>query len=518
MSNERLSRTDIITISTSLGLGFLSPALSLFFLTLWPRAADTIRRWIQIALVEKSLYLMIFLVGIIPVTMFVFTRPAPPDDLLKHLISGVYHFQYRTMFWGSPRLMAGDLYIGFDHVAALAYQYLPHHLAYLPFQLTLLIGLAAVLPLAILRQFANQPRSVAFVLTTILAAVTWMIPAFTERVASARPEDFFALWDLSVFLVRSKREAVIWAAAGLLLLPTYWIAFAYLPAALLLPVSRRLRISVLAVLSSTCLLFWEIYSNGQWLPWLWSLHTDIDMRVAGVAENQPAGLLLFKIAPMMLFIMVILIVYQSNFTKSRERLHWRNLLNTIIPENSESVSTSIALPTLLFAWFLLPDMIRYVDSLGPIAAVIIARMLNAIPPQTLKQLRPAANATALALLFLLTNNTFHPNPMSNLHIPGYRPGQKVLTFFSAATYDALYENPGIRVAPAMELGMTRRAVQRAGLQLEEGTVNCQELAKWHVAWLASPKMTWAANNAPNCLSLVRLDKSGMSLWAVRHAD
>jgi hypothetical protein len=515
MSDERLSRTDIITISTALGLGFLSPALSLFFLTLWPRAADAIRRWIQIALVEKLLYLMIFLVGIIPVTMFAFTRPVPPDDLLKHLISGVYHFQYRTMFWGSPRLMAGDLYIGFDHVAALAYQYLPHHLAYLPFQLTLLIGLAVILPLAILRQFTSQPRSVAFALTTILAAVTWMIPGITERVASARPEDFFALWDLSVFLVRSKRGAVIWAAAGLLMLPTYWIAFAYLPAALLLPASRRFRISVLAVLSTVFLLFWETYSNGQWLPWLWSLHTDINMRVAGVAENQPAGLLLFKIAPMMLFIMVIIIVYQSNFPQPRERLHWRDLLNAVIPEKSESVSTSIALPTLLFAWFLLPDMIRYVDSLGPIAAVIIARILNTINPQALKRLRPTANATALALLFLLTNNTFHPSPMSNLHIPGYRPGQKVLTYFSAATYDALYENPGIRVAPAMELGMTRRKIQRAGLDLARGQVNCWDLVHWHVSWVASPKMTWADNSAPKCLSMVRLDKSGMSLWAVK---
>jgi hypothetical protein len=518
MSNERLSRTDIITISTSLGLGFLSPALSLIFLSLWPRATDTAKRWLKIALIEKTHHFMIILVVLIPVILFALAHPAPPDDLLKHLISGYYHFQYRTMFWGSPRLMAGDLYIGFDKVAALAYQYLPHHLAYLPFQIILLLGFAVIPPMALLRQLTNLSRPVAFTLATILAAIIWMLPGIPERITSGRPEDFFALWDISVFLVRGKRGALVWVATGLLLLPTYWIAFAYLPATLMLPVSRKFRIIALATLTAVFLTFWEVYSAGQWLPWLWSLHTDISMRVAGVAENEPAGLLLFKFTPMMLLFMVIILIYRSKSTAVVSRFHWRVIMDAVIPVQPKQVLASLALPTLLFAWFLLPDMVRYVDSLGPVAAIIIARMLNTSEPQTLERMRPTANAAALMLLFLLTNHTFHSGPMSDLHIPGYRPGQKVLTFFSSATYDALYENPGVRVAPAMELGMTRRKIQGAGLNLANGKVNCRNLAHWHVSWVASPKMRWFSGTEPSCLSLVRLNPSGMSLWAVARHD
>lgn len=166
---------------------------------------------------------------------------------------------------------------------------------------------------------------------------------------------------------------------------------------------------------------------------------------------------------------------------------------------------------------MIPDMIRYVDVLGPLAAIFLARVINGRPSAIAWIERAGPMSAVLAILTpaWIFTYTFHPQPMSDLHLPGYHAGQRALTYFSDADYELLYENPGIRVAPAMELGMTKRTVQRASFDLKDGQVDCAELEKWNVRWVASPEFRWSASRAPSCLRLVRIDRSGMTLWLVR---
>lgn len=490
----------------------VSPAIGIILL-IFPSVRNSIIQAFSQGLSSETRFLWFPM--IIPIAVFAYTHPVPTDDLLKHLVSGVYHYHYRTMFWGSPRLMAGDLYIGFDHVASFVHSFLPSNLAFIPFQALLVIGFSVSIPLIIHRQMPDLPPYLAISITLFMTVLVWLLPAFTGRLISGRPEDDLALWGAMVFLLSRKKPGytVIWFLFGLLSAPMYWLSCVYFPMVFLMPTTFKKRLMAFSSLCVVFLAFWLTYSQGHWFSWLISLHTDIGDRFANVAEDISAIPLIESPSGLALLILSISSMYylfsKSQTTNNASRQDSLSFASALSPEG-------IVLPAIIFSWLMIPDMIRYVDSLAPIAVVMLARSFNRLP--FLRSLpisfRPISMAIGLLSCVLLVSSTFHPSPMPDMHIPHYKPGQKVLTFFSAATYDTLYENPGIMVAPAMELGMTRRSIQKASFYLEKGLFDCNALHRWHVLWVATPKTDWDFNNPPACAHLLRLNSDGMSLWQI----
>lgn len=508
-NKQSRSNQDVLAILGMVLPWMLGPAVGIatLFLDRWWRAwTDTVRR----ALVSAR-FPVLWLAVLPPIAVFAYAHPAPPDDLLRDLVSGIYHFDYGRVYWGSPRMMrGGDLDIGFDWAASIAHARLPARWAFLPFQVALLLGFAVGLPFALRRQMPRLPGDLAAQISVVLSVLVWTLPGFANRVTSARPEDFMALWVLALFLIPAGRRVWVWLWIGIGLIPSYWLSCAYFPAALLMPVERRRRIGAFMTLGVGFLGFWLLYSHGNWWRWLLSLHTDIGDRVAHVAEDAPAGMLLLSFSGMAMLLAAIALAWADR--KGRPGAWWETLLPP-----ARSVASSSWVVAALFAWFLIPDMIRYVDVLGPLAAIFLARVINRRDSAIAWIERAGPMPTALAILApaWIFTYSFHPQPMADLHLPGYHAGQRALTYFSDADYDLLYENPGIRVAPAMELGMTRRAVQQASFDLKDGRVDCTDLARWKVRWVASPRFRWNAAHAPSCLRLVRIDGNGMTLWRVR---
>lgn len=489
----------------------LSPALGIL-LFLFPRVRNHIVGIFHEALSGDLRILWIPMV--IPIMIFFYAHPAPTDDLLKHLVSGVYHYHYRTLFWGSPRLMAGDLYIGFDHVASIFYAWLPPKLAYIPFQTILVIGFAVTLPIAFRRQMPDLPPYLATSLAIILTVLVWLLSGFVGRLISGRPEDDLALWAAAVFLLSKNKEkyTILWFLVGWLSVPMYWLSCVYFPIVFLAPASLKKRIAAFAILCLSFASFWGVYSHGLWLSWLSSLHTDIGDRVVGVAEDASAALLIESVTGGILLMLALLALLSHRSTANTPLQKTRFMNSTF---RIFSTPESISLVAVIFAWFMIPDMIRYVDILGPLAAVMIARYANTIRFfLTLDTTsRPAFNLVGLLAPILLVGNTFHQAPMPDVHIPDYHKGQKVLTYFSAATYFTLYENPGIEVAPAMELGMTRKVIQTASFDLAKGKFDCAQMHRWNVRWMVTPKTRWS-QKSPSCVHLLRLNPDGMSVWSV----
>jgi len=502
-------RKDILYLIAVLIPWGISPAVG-FAALLFSSYLAVLKQSLQKAMQENFPYLL--LVILIPILAFSLTHPVPPDDLLRHLVSGYYHFNYKNAYWGSPRMNThGDMGFGFDVIASHVYQWLPHHLAFLPFQVALLLSFSVLLPWAIYRQFQKTDKQLALILAGILAALVWSLTDFYGRIYSGRQEAFWAVWVLAAFLLPSGRRAIVWLLTGFLLTPTYWLSFAYYPAAFLLEESRKKRLIYFVLLCLVFLSFWIPYTDGHWFHWLIGLHQDIRMRMAPVAEDQPYLAAFFHFPGAILLLISTLFLFED---KKPARL---TLIQRVFPKDVRFVSRSAWLIGALFAWFSIPDMIRYVDVLGPLAAIFLARKIdqNQSLTQWLLDHQGFVKLSLLVLLPCLFTATSHHTTLPNLHIPNYQKGERVLAYFSPANYDVLYENPGIRVAPAMEVGMTRRFIQKQSIDLSIGKFDCSFYQKYHVRWLVTPRVNWSRSKSPQCVELYRINSDGMTLWKVR---
>lgn len=478
---------------------------------------------------ERTFWLFILSIG--PLIVFLIAHPAPTDDLLRNLRVWMHGGDYRPMYWGSPGVGAGDEYLGFDwavgHIDRIMQGWGLANWTWLPV-VALSVSLWGGLLVAVFLRAhpVRTPEQLALFIAIVLSL--WLNPNFLLRVTLGRPEAFFALWALSAVLVRGQAGLALWFASGLALSTGYWFFWIYAPSALLLwphlpwtwaNFRRRFLIGLIWGLSG--MVFWVVVSHGHILDWFWHLHVAIGQRVAPVGENSGLSLgLIFS--PFMTGIgIAVWLASGMSASKENERQAVQET-----PEQQAGSRPALSRPQkgllislgLLCAWFALPNMVRYIDSvssLGMLAVWVVGANLLA-HVKTSPRIRSIAGALCVLILIgggikLGTGS----KPLLDLTLPGARPGDKVLTFFSQDTYDTLYLNPQVRVAPAFELGFTRKDVQQASVDLMKGHVSC--------AWLRTNKVDWviAPQGAPieaqqweRCLSLVRV-ASGASVWKLR---
>ena len=131
----------LVRVTLTLGVTMAFPALVLVLALSLPTQRQQVVQDAGVLL--QGLHLdtwwpLVMVVGV-AVCALVFIHPFPPDDLARDLVAYTRDFDYRRMFWGSPRVPGYDQYIGFDHLAAQA-RVLPAAWRALPFQLLPLLG------------------------------------------------------------------------------------------------------------------------------------------------------------------------------------------------------------------------------------------------------------------------------------------------------------------------------------------------------------------------------------------
>ncbi len=429
---------------------------------------------------EKDRRLWLAPLGLL-IALFFARHPFPPDDLLRDMTAWAWHYNYHKVFWGSPRVPGYDQYWAFDRIAGMVDRSLPAKWAPLVFQGAALLGFLGVFAAVLGEKLKDHP--LRWTLVSLGLAWTLYTPVLM-RIVSARPEIFFAIWALAAFLARGKRFWA-WLGTGLLLTPTYWLAGAYAAAFWVLP-DRSLRFRLFGGLlfglaTSLC---WEGLSDGSWLHSFLHLSHMISYRVYGVAEDN--GLSIFLQVPTLVLLPVLAVL-----------LPWR-LPRTRIPT------------LLLFFWFCLPWMIRYVDMLMPLGLVLLAEGLplgwglDWLPPW-----RARFRAAAFFGLFSVPWSLVPLAPPTLLHVPGSpEHPSRVLAPFGPKMYDTLYANPGrVRMAPAMDPGMTERKLQRLAQSPEKAT--CRQLYDSRAQYLITGQ---TVAHRP-CLKLIQV-RNGWMLWGV----
>ena len=429
---------------------------------------------------------------------FLRVHPAPEDDLLKHLVASLYHYNYHALYFASPYLMHGDPYIGMDWLASWFYAHLSPRWAYVPFQIVLMIGFFAVQMRVYPRILKDAPMRYAW--SALLILLVWAQPEFIGKVISARPETDLALWTFAAVAVESNLELVLWILVGAVFIPMYWLAIVYFPAVLILRRSWKTRLAIFVGLCAAFALFWGFYTDWAWVHWLIGLQADLPRQQVVVAEFQPPLRDIFSITGALWLSLAL----------------WALLAR----KGRAAKTTGLVVPAglgWLIAWFLIPDMVRYLDILMPLFSLGVAVWIRDALAQTSEEHRPLHETwiASVVLLGSLLWGGMLINPssfeMMPVHIPGYHPGQKVLTPFGKFTYDVPYENPGIRVAPAMEVGATSIPVQDASKELAyHGRVSCSLLHHYGIRYVVGQ----LSGKPPACLQLLSIHP-GVQVWKNR---
>jgi hypothetical protein len=357
----------------------------------------------------------------------------------------------------------------------------------------------------ILHKRIKDKGALAWTVFVVVVLLVWLTPNFTARVLSGRPESFFALWAFCALAVEGITGVIAWTIAGMLLSTWYWFYWIYAPAALLLLAhegatfrAMRWRIGAGLAVVLVGLAFWLSVSHGDYLGWFVHLREALHNRIASVGENE--GLIMGLATPAAMGLAAIGLVVAS-------------ARNGAVLRASEKYTLVIL--ALLAAWYASPNMTRYTVSVVSLAAAAVV-VLAAARWSTQDISKPwsvgaAFGAVGLFLWAALVLGA-GTRDLQDLSIPGAKPGQKVLTWFSRSTYNAVYLNPDLRIAPAFEVGFSARDVQQQSLNLGHGKVDCVWLGKNKVNWVIAPPARIDAAQWGQCLALVKTDKDGTSVW------
>jgi len=497
----------IMALALTAALVFYAP-VGVFLVMLSGRFRRTLAQALERAAEERTAWLWLLALG--PVVAITVAHPSPPDDLLRDLRVWRTSFDYRPLFWGSPGIQPGDYYLGFDWCVGWIDRLCGHfgvqNWSWLP--VIMLDALAWGVTLAlILRQITRQAGSLVWMTGVACVMLVWLTPNFTSRVLSGRPESFFALWALCAVAVESVPGVILWVAAGFMLSTWYWFFWIYAPAAALLlwrqgwsAQAWRTRLLAGGVVLLCGAVFWLVVSKVDYLGWFWHLKSALHNRIGSVGENEI--LLMGLLSPAFMGLSAI------GFAAG---ISHRTLKHSEI--------YVLAILAILCAWFALPNMVRYTDSVTSLMSVAIIILASsawenrvAHPPWG------AAAAAGIIGTFIWTALTLGTGsrPLMDLHLDGAKPGEKVLTWYSRSTYDTLYLNPTLRVAPGFEVGFSRQDVQRQSFNLGKGKVDCNWIEREGVSWVIAPPADIDVARWNACLRLVRTLKDGSSVWDARN--
>lgn len=407
--------------------------------------------------------------------------PAPADDLLRHVPAYAYGYSHTAIFPHSS-LPNFNLYPAFDYaLGALAQQIGEVATVQLTLALVWMIAIGVVVRLAI--HLEGRITAGAALLICLLFATS-----LSNRLFLGRPEVLCAIWGAAAFLCADWRSRAIWLVSGMALSACYWLFPVYVVFALLVPATWRTRVLMGAALGFFHFGFWSWHAGGL----------DAYIAVIGMIPEW-----------------------------TRERLFKVNETTSIVKMFVEPAIVLLGLGAMtgigrhksdlkvvlggLGLLFLMTNMVRYsavMALLFYIAALPLAGEFN----QFAKKHIGAALLTLMLPVLVATQVHGTANTLGKLPRFTLPEHAVVLTAFDLATFSLPLFNPGkVQIIPAMEVGATAKAYQRAAADLSKGKVNCNSLRHLDVTHVVEDSLT----EVPACLRLSALQKE-WRLWEVRH--
>lgn len=401
--------------------------------------------------------------------------PFVQDDLMRHVVSHQFAYDYRTIYAHSSLLPSFNFWIGFEVFAGQFYQLLgPEYsvraiqaIGAILFYVSLFFALNKIL----------KPRADKWLWFTIIFT---LCAGPLSRVFYGRPDIFFSAWLLSAVFLRP----AIWLAIGIALSPTYAFGILYAPAAILIDTSWRNKIICGALFALSCVIFWYFYTNGEWLHISELVSTLTKNRTVEIAELGNGAMIIMSKFVCALLIMLFYFLYKATFKLNPQALPF----------------------FLLLAYFLLPNYIRFILPIVTLLALLCAIYI----PQNIK-----INAGWSLLIFVFASLSISkaiPH-MSYNKLPKFKIPENavVLTQFDEGIYSAILHNPHVKFSPAMDIGFTDKPVQDLISNMHiKNTLNCDQLKRFSFTHIQENVL----HNIPPCLRLYQID-GDWRLWEIK---
>lgn len=435
-----------------------------------------------------------YLLSIIILIFFLAISPIPKDDLLRDLIAWKYNYDYAQLYINAPLLPPYNQYFLFDKLLGFICKHLGLMYSLRMVQLSAII--IYLVPIFILVKSQLAHRSDKHIIATLAVAITFC--ACGNRILIARPEVFFAAWVVWGIVAHQLNKDIykgIWYLTGLALIGMYWLSFIYIPMALWVFNKTHNKVIALLGLLVATILIWQSISNGAWLHSQILLKETLQNRLTGlnVGENAtillmflyfPVGICTFFLGKL-LYEKLELVIYQSN--------HKLNF--TLWPIY------------VVIAWFLMSNMVRYVDVIFPMELFLLVYFYkNHLPDCTIQWKRSLVfiiSVYSIAITFLNINTS-----LPKFNIPA---NSKVVSNFTGPNYWIPFTNKEkIFMAPAMDVGMNDKNIQQIAIDLTtKSSVDCGILKKIKFDYLIEDEL----KIIPSCLKLDQVDGK-YRLWKI----
>lgn len=372
----------------------------------------------------------------------------PADDLLRHVVSYRWGYDYSIPFIETVFHPTFDYYIGFDFLAGLLHRYIGN--CSIPFFQLLTFGLTLFGLARILRYTDPAVKLLAFAVLVRLAF---------GRFVSGRPSTLCSGALLILLAYDDRLSGPVKMAAGGLLSVFYYLFFLYLIP--LLVMDRKYIVSLL-----TGVAFWVLYSGGHYFCEIYQVISSLKNQNMAVLENMSLiGFFAFNW------------VFATPFV-----IHFK-----------KDIKASI-----ITLFFLLSSQTRYIETIVPL-------MLGFFRFIRIKVNMAVAWGISVFLLFPILGQGYTTLNEIPRHLPA---GARVLTEDMKTMYLVLNQNPAIRIAPCYAYGWTEEQTQESIKKILRGTLDCESNTTLKFDYLIETSLK---GEIPPCLELVSLEK-GWRLW------
>lgn len=441
----------------------IGPAYVALFITLaWAAHQALSHRDVWAARVPKwAPTLTAFILALLP---FQSGPLLPVDDGLRHLFAYKFLFSYREIYPLAQKLPEVSLWLGYEQLLGWLMRLLDMAATVFLLQAAYTVGVFLIGVRVVARLKLKPLES-----STLLVA--WLCVGLIDRGYMLRPESWLALWAISAFVL----PATVWTIIGLPLMGAYWLAWIYIPLALVFSTWRQRLVSG-AVLAFAFLGVVVLGERLEWLTMLWDIGPLIDARVESVAENKPiTAYFNFGVAAILTAFVVI---------HRPQRHNWPLYA--------------------IMLWFSLPGQARYLPMILACMWYLTARDL---PRTTAKNPRLLGVILTLSLVSWLSAN--RPPPLTTIPDIDIPAESLVLTPFATETF-MIGTALGGRAAMAMELGMAPVPVQKQSQALfRSSPLDCDVLNTYGITHV----LTRFPPSPVDCLTYTDVD-SGYQLWTV----
>lgn len=444
------------------------------------------------------LYLIIFAI------VYAFNLPMPQDDLLRDIVASYYNYDYNQLYVYAPMLTKYNQYIAFDHLLHFMVQAFggetTAHLIQI-FCFIMFVLPSSLIFINILKKDKNCYLYLTFLLFLLLNDYSLL------RITLARPEMIFTdwiMWGLWCKFTHKSFGKCLWLIIGITLIPGYWLAFFYLPAVFVVFDNRWVKIFNSLIFLIATILFWQIYSDNQWFTSIMELKKLNDNRLAIIGENKTIIKLLFTTITSTALIGYLYSFKLRSFAlyKLAKKTRFNLIFKFIKSIKNINCNSPTSSAIILLCCYLSINMIRYSSIVTALFCILVAIRLSELK----LTLPPISRYITLvfAIFMPMTIDCYRTIPKFVL------PAGSIVLATNLTNYFVPFYSPGVKVAPAMEVGANLQDIQKMMKSIDlNGTISCKQLRQYHFDYLVEKNLT----TIPSCLKIYQIQK-GWRAWKI----